>query len=107
MKNWSPEEINNLRGKYKLSQPAFGNLLGVSGNYIYLLEKGVKTPSRTLRLLLNCVERQSTRKRKEKETWQKESISVAMSTGFVMPVLTGRWSLNLPALRNSERQRPC
>lgn len=59
MKNWTPKEIKDLREKkYKLSQPAFGNLLGVTGNYIYLLEKGVKTPSKTLRLLLDCVERQ-------------------------------------------------
>jgi len=66
MKNWTPEEINELRGKYNLSQPAFGNLLGVSGNYIYLLEKGVKKPSRTLKLLLDCVERQLSEKEKGK-----------------------------------------
>ncbi len=74
MKNWSPEEINNLRGKYKLSQPAFGNLLGVSGNYIYLLEKGVKTPSRTLRLLLNCVERQLNEKEKGEKKHGKRNL---------------------------------
>jgi len=66
MKNWTPEEINNLRGKYNLSQPAFGNLLGVSGNYIYLLEKGVKNPSKTLKLLLDCVEKQVNKKEKGK-----------------------------------------
>lgn len=72
MKNWTPEEINNLRGKYNLSQPAFGNLVGVSGNYIYLLEKGVKHPSKTLKLLLGCVERQLNENKKGKEgkkTW--------------------------------------
>ena len=58
MKNWTSKEIKNLREKHNLSQPAFGNLLGVTGNYIYLLEKGVKEPSKTLRLLLGCVERQ-------------------------------------------------
>lgn len=67
MKNWTPEEINNLRGKYNFSQPAFGNLLGVSGNYIYLLEKGVKNPSKTLKLLLDCVERQLNENEKGKE----------------------------------------
>ena len=66
MKNWTPEEINNLREKYKISQPAFGNLLGVSGNYIYLLEKGVKNPSKTLRLLLECVEKQFNKNEKGK-----------------------------------------
>jgi len=55
MQNWAPKDIKSLRKKYKLSQPAFGNLLGVSGNYVYLLEKGVKRPSKTLRLLLDCI----------------------------------------------------
>lgn len=68
MKNWTPKEIKTLREKKALSQPAFGNLLGVSGNYIYLLEKGVKTPSKTLRLLLDCVEN---KKEKGKESDKK------------------------------------
>lgn len=67
MKNWTPKDIKSLRAKNKLSQPAFGNLLGVSGNYIYLLEKGVKTPSKTLRLLLDCIERQFKENEKGKE----------------------------------------
>lgn len=67
MKNWTPEEIKTVRSKYKLSQPAFGLLLGVTGNYIYLMEKGVKIPGKTLRLLLDCVERQLNGKEKEKE----------------------------------------
>jgi DNA-binding transcriptional regulator YiaG len=58
MKNWTPKDIKSLRKQNKLSQYAFGNLLGVSGNYIHLLEKGVKTPSKTLRLLLDCIEKQ-------------------------------------------------
>ena len=71
MKNWTPKEIKNLRRKHNLSQPAFGNLLGVTGNYIYLLEKGVKTPSKTLRLLLDCVERQFKENEKGKESDKK------------------------------------
>ena len=66
MKDWTRKEINDLRGKYNLSQPAFGNLLGVSGNYIYLLEKGVKKPSRVLKLLLDCVEKQLSKNEKQK-----------------------------------------
>lgn len=57
MKNWTPKDIKSLRKQNKLSQYVFGNLLGVSGNYIHLLEKGVKTPSKTLKLLLDCVEK--------------------------------------------------
>ena len=71
MKNWTSKEIKNLREKHNLSQPAFGNLLGVTGNYIYLLEKGVKTPSKTLRLLLDCVERQFKENEKGKESDKK------------------------------------
>ncbi|OQY99968.1 MAG: hypothetical protein B6D35_08020 [Candidatus Brocadia sp. UTAMX2] len=57
MKNWIPKNIKDLRIKCKLSQPAFGEILGVSGNYIYLLEKGVKKPSKTLRILLDYIEK--------------------------------------------------
>lgn len=68
MKNWTPKEIKILREKHNLSQPAFGSLLGVTGNYIYLMEKGVRMPSKTLRLLLDCVERQLKENEKGKET---------------------------------------
>lgn len=68
MKNWTPEDIKNLRGKMNISQPAFGNLLGVTGNYIYLIERGVKQASKTLKLLLNCVEKQFKENEKGKES---------------------------------------
>ena len=58
MKSWTPEEIKKLREKYKLSQNSFGERLGVSRNYIYYLERGEKTPSKTLRLLLNYIEKE-------------------------------------------------
>ena len=67
MRIWTGKEINELRGKYNLSQPAFGSLLGVSGNYIYLLEKGVKKPSKTLKLLLDCVEEKHNENEQGKE----------------------------------------
>jgi len=67
MKAWLPEEIEVLRKSRKLSRRAFSELLGITGNYVYLIEKGVKTPSDTLRLLLDCVERQLNEKRKESE----------------------------------------
>jgi DNA-binding transcriptional regulator YiaG len=56
MNSWSPKCIKDLRKKYKLTQPILANFLGVTTNYVYLLEKGVKEPSKTLRLLLDCVE---------------------------------------------------
>jgi DNA-binding transcriptional regulator YiaG len=71
MKAWLPEEIEVLRKSRRLSRRAFSELLGVTGNYVYLLEKGVKTPSATLRLLLDCVERQLHGKEKGKENEKK------------------------------------
>jgi len=56
MKSWTPEAIKKLREKYKLSQNSFGECLGVSRNYIYYLERGEKIPSKTLQLLLDCIE---------------------------------------------------
>ena len=56
MKNWTPKKIKELRNKYNLAQRKLGELLGVSGNYIYLLEKGVKKPSKTLQILLGYIE---------------------------------------------------
>ncbi|OGW56024.1 MAG: hypothetical protein A2Y81_00785 [Nitrospirae bacterium RBG_13_43_8] len=67
MKQWKPEDIKRLRKKLKLSQVALADLLGVSGNYVYLLEKGVKTASTTLKLLLDCVEEKEKGKGGEKK----------------------------------------
>ena len=55
MRHWSGQDIRKLRKSHQLSQKEFGRLLGVSLNYIYLLEKGVRKPSKTLELLLDCV----------------------------------------------------
>ena len=57
MKNWTREKIRTLRDRCKLSQKAFSELLGVTENYVYLLERGVKTPSKTLKLLMDCIEK--------------------------------------------------
>ena len=67
MRNWTPEDIKELRARHDLSQPAFGDLLGVTGNYIYLIEKGVKKPGKSLRLLVDCVEKQLNENGKGKE----------------------------------------
>ncbi len=53
--NWTPEEIKKLREHNGLSQKKLADLTGVSLNYIHLLEKGKKTPSKTLCLLLDCI----------------------------------------------------
>lgn len=46
-----------------LTQAEFGKLIGVSRNYICYLERGERRPSKTLMLLLDCIEE----KEKEKE----------------------------------------
>ncbi len=56
MQSWTPDKIKTLREKYKLSQRAFGELLGVTRMHIYYIERGKKTPSKTLQLLMDCVE---------------------------------------------------
>ncbi len=58
MKNWTPEEIKELRKQYKLSQTKFGKLLGISKTYVYYLEKGKRFPSKILKLLLDFREKQ-------------------------------------------------
>ncbi len=56
MQSWKPEKIKKLRERSKLSQRAFGELLGVTRMHIYYIERGEKRPSKTLKLLLDCVE---------------------------------------------------
>ena len=58
MRKWTPKRIKDLRQKLSLSQTAFGKLLGVTRHYIYYLEKGVRVPSKTLSLLLDCIEKE-------------------------------------------------
>lgn len=55
MKDWKPKDIKNFRKRFKLSQSKLASLLGVSRNYIYLLESGEKIPSKTLKPLLSYV----------------------------------------------------
>lgn len=66
MKNWTSKEIKAFRERHKLTRPALGRLLGVSGNYIYLMEKGVRNPGKSLKLLLDYVERDLNENKKGK-----------------------------------------
>ena len=56
MKDWTPGEIKAFRKQLSLSQKAFAEFTGVGRQYINYLEKGVKRPSKTLKLLLDCLE---------------------------------------------------
>lgn len=57
MKNWTKAEIREFRTRLKLSQAKFGELVGTSGNYIFLLERGDRKPGKTLKILLNYIEK--------------------------------------------------
>ncbi len=54
---WASVEIKKLRESNHLTQAELAELIGVSTNYVYLLEKGVKKPSKSLQLLLGYVSR--------------------------------------------------
>ena len=65
---WTPGSIKDFRLRLGLTQKAFGKLLGVTDRYIFFLEKGVKKPSKTLQLLLDCLEKTLPKgKKKERE----------------------------------------
>lgn len=64
MKEWTPEEIRDFRKRLNLYQKDFALLLGVTERYIIYLEKGVKRPGKTLRLYLDCIEREGKTKKK-------------------------------------------
>ncbi|MHC4307274.1 MAG: helix-turn-helix transcriptional regulator [Planctomycetota bacterium] len=56
MIKWTPRRIKGLRRKYRISQIAFADMMGVTRIYIYYLERGDRKPSKTLSLLLDCAE---------------------------------------------------
>ncbi|MGE4542705.1 MAG: helix-turn-helix domain-containing protein [Pedobacter sp.] len=55
MDKWSPEDIQSFRKSAGLTQAQLAERLGVSQNYVYMLEKGVKKPSTTLQLLMDYI----------------------------------------------------
>ena len=56
MKQWTSKQIRKLRERHKISQRALGDLLGVSEQHIYYLERGARVPSKTLQILMSFVE---------------------------------------------------
>jgi DNA-binding XRE family transcriptional regulator len=52
---WTGEQIKSFRKQHKLSKRILAEHLGVSKNYIYMVEAGVRNPSKTLCLLLDRV----------------------------------------------------
>ena len=58
MKNWTPEEIKKFRKRLSLYQKDFAEMIGVTERYVIYLEKGVRQPSMTLKILLSMMEMQ-------------------------------------------------
>lgn len=58
MKDWNPQQIKKLREKLGITQMKFAELLGVTRIHVNYLEKGTRSPSKTMCRLLNCIERE-------------------------------------------------
>jgi DNA-binding transcriptional regulator YiaG len=56
MSTWTPDRIKALRTSLNMSQQAFGVMVGVTREYINKLESGVRTPGKTMCILLDCIE---------------------------------------------------
>jgi DNA-binding transcriptional regulator YiaG len=57
MKDWTSEEIEELRRKYKLTRRALGELLGgLTVSTIYNWERGLRNPSKATKVLLSRIE---------------------------------------------------
>lgn len=68
MREWTKEDIKDLRNRLGLSQTAFGERVGITRIAVYYLEKGVRTPSKTLAILMECIDQ------KHKETKTKKEV---------------------------------
>jgi DNA-binding transcriptional regulator YiaG len=66
-KNWTPEEIKEFRKRLGLYQKDFAHMIGVTERYVIYIEKGVRQPSQTLKILLSMMEKQENEKGKEKK----------------------------------------
>jgi DNA-binding XRE family transcriptional regulator len=56
MKAWTPEAIKDFRKRLSLTQKDFAELVGVRRQYVNYIEKGVKQPGKTLKILLTVLE---------------------------------------------------
>jgi DNA-binding transcriptional regulator YiaG len=65
MNAWTPGQIKSLRDTMKLTQKAFSERIGVTREYVNYLEKGVRTPSKTMCILLYYIQRDENENEKE------------------------------------------
>ena len=76
MREWTKEDIKDLRSRLGLSQTAFGELVGITRMAVYYLERGVRTPSKTLVILMECINQKEAERRKEKKHGKKNARTV-------------------------------
>jgi len=56
MKQWNKEEIRELRTRLGLSQSKFAEVLGVTRQYVVMLETNKRKASKLLKKLFDCLE---------------------------------------------------
>lgn len=56
MHDWTPNEIESFRKTNALTRRKLGEMLGVSNMCIYQWERGVRKPSKTVKILLTRIE---------------------------------------------------
>jgi predicted transcriptional regulator len=62
---WGKEDIRHFREEFDLTQQQLGDLLGVTQNYVFMMEAGLRKPGKPLMLLLDCLKEKLIHRRKE------------------------------------------
>jgi DNA-binding transcriptional regulator YiaG len=57
IKDWTPAQLAKSRKKYRLPRRELGELLGVKVMAIYHWEKGLRSISKTIKILLSRIEK--------------------------------------------------
>ncbi len=56
-KTWTAKQIRDLRLSLNLTQAAFADRIGTTENFVWMLEHDQRAPNETLKLLLECIQR--------------------------------------------------
>lgn len=68
MKQWTAEQIRAFRKRLNLYQRDFAKMLGVTERWIIYLEGGERKPNKTLKLLLDCIEKEKGKEKKHERS---------------------------------------
>jgi len=67
MDKWTSTRIKELRQSLKLTQQAFGAMIGVTREYVNKLESEVRKPGKTMQILFDCIEEKKMKNENGKE----------------------------------------